>query len=129
MAKQLTNDKVLMGNVLPVQNLKQKFGENTNYLAVKTEDESGIHEEWLLFTKKELERTVLDIGGLTVLMKPGRVYHYNVGKRKSFIVKLVFNGCPQTVVIGRSIIERARKRAGRNPEDIPRQSKLADMLD
>lgn len=129
MAKQLTDAKVLMGNVIPVENLKHRFGENLNYLAVKTEDESGDNEEWLLFTKKELERTVLDMGGLTALMKPGRVYRYNVGKRRSFVVRLVFNGCPQTVLIGKSIVERARKRASRNPEDIPKQSKLADMLD
>ena len=129
MAKKLTSDPVLMGVVQPVENLKRRFGEKNRYSAVKVEQADGEHEEWLLFTDKELERSKLNIGPVGDGLKPGRIYPHVVGTRRSWMVKLMYGKTPQLVLIGSSVIERARTRARKNPEDIPAQSWLADKLD
>ena len=129
MALKLTNDKVLMGKVLPVFNLGKRKLESEKYFAVKIEDESGKKEEWLLFTEKELERTTIDMGYITEMWKPGRVHPHNIGGKKSYAVKLLVDNGVKTVLIGQSYLDRARERAKKNPEDIPSQSAIADLLD
>ena len=130
MVLKLTKDKVAMGTILPVQNLGKKINENLKYFALKIEDEDGKKEEWLLFTEKEInQRSELDMGYITDMWKPGRIHPHNVGKQKSYAVKILLESTPKTILIGKSVLETARKRAKRNPEDIPRQSRLSDLLD
>lgn len=129
MALELTGRKAVMGAVLPVHNLGRKPRENRKYFAVKVENEDGKKEEWLLFTEKELNRSELDMGRLTDMLKPGRLHPHVVGSRKSFAVKLVFEKDQKTVLIGESVLGTARNRARKNPEDIPCQSRFLDMLD
>lgn len=129
MALKLTRQKVVMGAVLPVHNLGKKPRENKKYFAVKVENEDGKKEEWLLFTEKELNRSELNMGYLTDMLKPGRIHPHVVGSKKSFAVKLLFGNSPKTVLIGKSVLETARNRARRNPEDIPQQSRFLDMID
>lgn len=119
----------MMGFAIPVANKGRKPHEKSLYFALKVEDQTGKKEEWLLFTKKELERSVLDMGLVTEAWKPGRVYPHVVGSRKSFAVKIVTDAGAKAYLIGASVLESARKRALKNPEDVPKQSILDDMMD
>ena len=110
MAKQLNNVSVKMGTVIPVDNQDQKPTANSVYYALKVEDVTGKNEEWLLFTERELYEVLPEMTMWEGFQsgKKGRLFPCKISERQ---------------------IRVARHRALTNPEDIPDQSWISDMLD
>ena len=119
----------VMGKAIPVDNKDRRWGENGSYLAVKVEDETGGKEEWLLFTEKELECPTLFMGAVTDSMKAGRMFPCVTGGARRLAVKLETGGASKVVLLCHAVVERARRRAEKNLEDIPRQTLIGDILD
>ena len=53
-AKQLDDNKIVLGQMVRVANQEKKFNENELYVAVQVEDEDGENERCILFTEIEL---------------------------------------------------------------------------
>lgn len=135
MAYLLTDDEVKMGHVLEVGNQERNWQEASIYLALKVEEEDGEGERWLLFTGNEIHsRPVVGLGTLATQMKLGRLYPFAFGgrdRKACRVQRTARSGEREQVVLvfNSADIERARERAERNPEDVPKQSWLADKLD
>ena len=138
MAEQINTTKVRMGTVIPVRNLKQKFGAADVYYAVKVESEAGNPEMWLLLTAGELNRLpAYDCGDWADGLKKGRLYPFSkVGTASNkYILNIrATTGKPdeykdRTVIIGERLLSKSALRAAQNPEDIPEQDLLSDLLD
>lgn len=142
MAKMLTNDSVIIGYLLPMENMERTPSEKERYYALKIEDSSGKNEEWLLLTENEiLSRQIFSVEDLTKDWKLGRCFTTRIGRRTYSACriricetmsneKITFPGKTElTLLFTRSMISSGRKRREKNPEDIPRQCKLRDLLD
>lgn len=137
MAKQLTEDKVKMGYLLPVENLEKKPNENESYLAVKLENQTGEDEVWMLFSEKEISsRQTLELPDMDE-PKLGRAFRVGIGKRMYSAFALISckdlenwkKGEKKILLFSCRVLDRAKTRAKKNPEDIPTQSFLSDLLD
>lgn len=143
MAEHLNNRKIEMGVALPVKNQQPAFGAAAKYYALKVECEGGDPEYWLLFTEKELYSLPLRKGSSwSKDLKLGRLFELSLpGKDSStpsfgqFLcrIKRPVRGTEEyeEVLVWASgkKMNVALERAKRNPEDIPKQSWLQDMMD
>lgn len=139
MAKQLNNVPVKMGTVIPVDNQDQKPTASSVYYALKVEDVTGKNEEWLLFTERELYEVLPEMTMWEGFQsgKKGRLFPcYRQDRMPQYITMIerpARNDVNVYVTVAVKISERqirvARHRALTNPEDIPEQSWIGDMLD
>lgn len=131
MAKTITDKKVKMGRLIPVENQNPLLNAKNVYYALKTENEKGNDEKWLLLTENEISsRTRLDMGEASKSWKVGRIYPHNVGKKKGFAMKVeLLDGTEQVLLFGESWFRTGLARANRNPEDVPKVSWLEDLKD
>lgn len=131
MAEKLDDSKVRMGTVIAVRNLERGRFESEKYFALKVEDSDGGHEHWLLFTGHELSLfTLFTVEKLTDNLKEGRMYAISGRKGvQSYLTRISCGGEEQVVRIPAHLHAVAMKRAEENPEDIPSQSFLSDLMD
>jgi hypothetical protein len=141
MANQLNNAKVEMGRAIPVQNTNKARLATDKYYAIKLEDFSGEVENWFLFTRHEIDSFQRMDFDLASEMKRGRIY--NCSKTESseklgsikYLISIEFPDSEdqeytlETIMIPAGVALKGMKRAEKNPEDIPSQSALSDLLD
>lgn len=128
MAEQLDREKVRMGNMILMRNEKRRTNENSEYFALKVENEDGGRERWLLLTRTECARLARFSGSLVNAMKPGRLYAACDRRGPLYLVR-IGNWKESAVRISTYWLARMEARARKNPEDLPKQGKLADLLD
>ena len=141
-AEKLDSTPVRMGYVIPIRNQNKHMLACDTYFAVKTEDITGKREEWLMFSESELyfRPRVLIQGDILDGLKLGRLYGWGEETPTgyaSYIVRLMppkswldrWGTRPATVLIPYKTYLRALTRTRKNPEDIPSQSRLGDLLD
>lgn len=128
MAEHLDKNRIEMGSLLLVKNLKRHPNENKQYYALKVENYLGDNEEWLLFTEREFRTQFKPFWVETVTdeLKNGRMLQIN---NDSFLLNVKHGDKVNPFKITRRLHDLALTRAKRNPEDIPAQSKIADLLD
>ena len=131
MAKKLDNTKVGMGVLIHVANLKRKPAANEDYYALKVEMLDGKNEHWLLFTQADLVRHKVEIKGITDQMKLGRLYPdgLSLPTTKTCYVRFRDGDTEKTILLTDYHYRLAKARAERNPEDIPSQSFISDLMD
>ena len=141
MANQLNNAKVEMGRAIPVQNTNKARLATDKYYAIKLEDVSGAVENWFLFTRHEIDSFPRMCFDLAAAMKRGRIYtctKQDTLDNNGAIRYLIAIELPDeadetytlvTIMIPAGVALKGMKRAEKNPEDIPQQSILSDMLD
>lgn len=116
------------GNLIKVANTRKAPAANDTYLMTYIEDLDGGNERPALLTFREFNtaaRAELPFG-----MVKGRLYPVVVGRRSLSAVLLVTaDGGRHTLLLPAAAIARWEARARRNPEDIPRKSLIADLLD
>jgi hypothetical protein len=141
MATQLNNVKIEMGRAIPMKNTNKARLATDKYYAIKVEDLSGEVENWLLFTRHEIDSFQRMSFDLADKMKRGRIY--NCTKVESlenngairYLIAIEFPDeadevyTLETIMIPAGVALKGMKRAEKNPEDIPQQSALADMMD
>ena len=129
MAKQLDNEKVKMGNLIKVENLDRKHNRETyTHYAMKVEDENGDNERWLLFTEKQVMGVSKMLSRVSSFLKAGRLYPSVRNGKTSYYVK-VANRNNEVWTVTERLLKTAEDRALRHSEDIPKQSRLADLMD
>lgn len=134
MANQIDNEKVKMGNLIKVENTeRQAPNETFSHYALKVEDADGKNERWLLFTpRQEMAISKIVSVEIAALMKPGRIYkglkiH---GKRPMALCRIGNqNDGNEIWAFTANQIKTAERRAQKNPEDVPKQGILSNMLD
>ena len=132
MAVQLTDEKMKMGSLVPVQNLTPKLNASTTYYNLKVEDEDGGNERILLITPSGVERLKrFKLGEWQSMMKPGRLYEFSRygHKEKCYLVLIRVKGEDRVVRVGEWYLRDGLQRALANPEDVIKQSFLADAMD
>lgn len=134
MAKQIDNEKVKMGNLIKVENLNRKAPNATLiHYALKIEDSDGGNERWILFTERQkMAISKIVSCEISELMKPGRIYKgvKQSGQKPVALCRIGnLNGGFEIWILTSKQIATAERRAKCNPEDIPKQSKLSDLLD
>lgn len=141
MATLLNDAKVEMGRALPVQNTNKARLATDKYYAVKLEDITGEVENWYLFTRHEIDTFPRMCFDLADEMKRGRIY--TCTKQESldnkgairYLISIEFPDTEdkeyklETIMIPAGILLKGMKRAEKNPEDIPSQSLLQDLMD
>lgn len=130
MAKMLTDASVKMGVFLPVENQRPHRLAAGKYLALKVEAEDGGSERWLLFTEKEaIALRPVGGGSWRDSLKAGRLYPISIFGKTGYLLVAKLGELVNTLFITEAMIQRALDRAARNPEDVPKMSRLADMMD
>lgn len=137
MAEQLNDSPIVMGRAIPVKNTNKARLAQDKYYAIKTEDLSGECETWLLFTRHEIDNFPRVNFDLADKMKLGRIYSLVPAEKETirYIIKLEFPDTEDkeyaeaTIIIPVGVALKGLRRADKNKEDIPAQSKLQDMLD
>lgn len=141
MAKQLNNVQIEMGVAIPMQNTNKARLATDKYYAIKVEDLSGTTESWLLFTRHEIDSFPRMSFDLADKMKRGRIYNCTKTEaleNKGAIRYLIAIEFPdendeeytlETIMIPAGVALKGMKRAEKNPEDIPTQSLISDVLD
>lgn len=141
MAEQLNTVSIEMGRAIPMKNTNKARLATDKYYAIKVEDLSGTVEHWLLFTRHEIDSFTRIDFDLTDKMKRGRLYNCSKSTAKDdnysirYIIALEFPDEEdkeyklETIMIPAGVALKGMRRAERNPEDIPAQSVLADMMD
>lgn len=103
---------------------------DTNYYGVYIESINGKHERCIVLTEKELERTSKiisrDLNSDIVL---GRMYNAIIRIAEGYIIKMSLDKKEFIVCITPAKLKVWLSRAYKNPQYIPKKSKLADMLD
>ena len=103
---------------------------DTNYYGVYIESINGKHERCMVLTEKELERTSRivskDLNDDIVL---GRMYNATIRGTEGYIIKMSLDKEEFIVCITSAKLKVWLSRAYKNPQYIPKKSKLADMLD
>lgn len=141
MAEQLNTVAIEMGRAIPMKNTNKARLATDKYYAIKVEDLSGTVENWLLFTRHEIDTFPRMVFDLADEMKRGRIY--TCTKKESldnngairYLIAIEFpdeadeNYTLETIMIPAGIALKGMKRAEKNPEDIPQQSIVSDMLD
>lgn len=121
--------KVKMGVWYEVPNTQRRNGENSEYMAIKVENETGENERWLMFTKSEWERLpsiqLYSPGCENNGMKSGRLFTCCKNGINQFIMHS--GGC--LTLISFKKLAKAEERARKNQEDQPKQNWLEDLLD
>lgn len=132
MAIVLTKDQLVVnGQFIKVQNDKIKYKtEAKEYYALWTIDESSNDETCLLFTAGEINKAKLLGGTLGNVLKYGKLYTYGkILTYPKYIVKVTWtNGKDAILQFSQSVIEKARKRAEENIEDIPKKKWIYDKI-
>ena len=130
-AKKIDDLKVVLGQMIKVQNQDKKKFQNNDYIAIQVEDENGDNECCLLFTQIELsDMPKISSKLLEQNMIVGRLYSFIIGNKKSFIVILINrNGQKKIYRISGKKLNIAYKRALNNPQDLTKKSLLTDMFD
>ena len=128
-----------MGHLYKVANTRKKSTANAWYYAVKLEDADTGEEFWAMFTECQwvsftafwapkkywLREALGKLGQFRKMPRNGKngiIVTIDVSHVKK-------DGQALIVQITESALLKARARAEKNPEDIPYQSKLADLLD
>lgn len=143
MAQMIDDTPVKMGYLIPVRNTQRVSTlEGTEYYALKVEDFRGDDERWLLLTEGDvrgLSPRVED--GSTRDWKPGRIMVRMATRSRcwSNLLKVVLpkvlnpgkDEAERTVLVclPEAKLARGLARAKDNPEDVPSQGILADMMD
>ena len=130
-AKQIDEFKVVLGQMIKVQNQDKRNLQCENYIAVQVEDEDGENERCLLFTEIQLaDMPKITSKLLQKNMVAGRLYSFVIGRHKAFVVKM-FNryGDEKTFRISPKKLQLAQKRAVKNPQDLTKKSWLTDLAD
>lgn len=137
MATQLNDAKIVMGRAIPVQNSNKARLAQDKYYAIKTEDLSGEVEQWLMYTRYEIDSFCRIDFDLADSMKLGRIY--NITPRDKNTIKYIIKiEVPDeedkeytevVVMIPSGVALKGLRRAEKNPEDVPAQSVISDMLD
>lgn len=125
------NLKVVLGQMIKVQNKEKKNLENDDYIAVQVEDQNGYNERCLLFTEIQLsDMPKVDSKFLNDNLVNGRLYSFVIGKQKSFLIKM-FNRYKQDKIYRVSFakLKKAQKRALNNPQDLTKKNWLTDLTD
>lgn len=132
MAIVLTKDQLVVnGQFIKVQNDKIKYkAEAKEYYALWTIDELSNNETCLLFTASEINKAKLLGGTLGNVLKYGKLYTYGkILTYPNYIVKVAWtNGKDAILQFSQSVIEKARKRAEENIEDIPKKKWIYDKI-
>ena len=130
-AKQIDEFKVVLGQMIKVQNQDKKNLQCENYIAVQVEDEDGENERCLLFTEIQLaDMPKMTSKLLQKNMVVGRLYSFVIGCHKAFVVKM-FNrsGDEKIFRISPKKLQLSQKRAMKNPQDLTKKSWLTDLAD
>ena len=130
-AKQLDENKVVLGQAVKVANQEQKMNENEVYLAFQVEDENGLNERCILFTEIEfsdLEKITFDFAFNK--MVDGRIYSAVIDKKPTNLVKLANGeGDKKIYRISATQLKTAEERALKNPEDLTKKNFFTDLKD
>ena len=142
--KQLTDDKVKMGVLLPVENLKRDFGQLATYTVMHVQTNDN-REFPLLFTDTEIRRRFREVHGkMFESIKPGHLHLLSISSgsaldttvksssvaRSGFVTKIVFSKREaHYFLIPGKLIDKARARAEKQKENIPRKSLLTNLFD
>lgn len=137
MPKQLNDAKIVMGRAIPMQNSNKARLANDKYYAIKTEDISGDVEQWLMFTRLEIDKFPRVNFDMADNMKLGRIYNISPADKDTvrYIISIEVPDEADkeyskiTIMIPAGVALKGLRRAKKNPEDIPEQSMLADLLD
>lgn len=130
-AKQITNDKVVLGKMIKVENQNKRHFENDYYVAVQVEDQDGQNERCLLFTQIELsDISKINSNFLMEKMVTGRIYNFSIGRSNLFLVKLKNYQDGEIIIrLTKTKLANAQKRAKNNPQDLTKKSWLVDLAD
>ena len=134
MAKQIDDEKIKMGNLIKVENTeRQAPNETFSHYALKVENADGKNERWLLFTpRQQMAISKICSVEIAALMKPGRIYKgvKIQGKRLMALCRIGNqNGGNEIWALTANQIKTAEKRAKKNPEDVPKQGILSNLMD
>ena len=130
-AKILDNAKVVLGQMIKVQNQNKKPTQNVNYIAIQVEDEDGNEQRCLLFTEIELsDMKQIRSKFLMDNLVAGRIYKFVIGNSNTFIMKIINrNGEQKILRINKSKLKKAQFRAYKNEQDLTKKDWLTDLLD
>ena len=130
-AKQLDDNKIVMGQMVRVANLQKKFNENEQYIAIQVEDENGKNERCLLFTEIELsDMEKINFKFAFDNMKSGRLYSATIDRKPTYLVKLSNDNEKEMIYrISPTQLTAAEERAKRNPEDLTKKSWFTNLKD
>lgn len=134
MAKQIDNEKIKMGNLIKVENTeRQAPNETFSHYALKVEDADGKNERWLLFTPRQFQAASTFISyNLADLMKSGRLYKaFKYGTNRVWYYCRIGNQDSGSLLLKLTArqLATAEARATKNPEDVPKQGILSDLMD
>ena len=135
MAEKLDKTPVKMGYVIPMKNTKRRFAEDEMYYAIKFEDSTGKNEFWALFTDRSIAKfRPARIEDGKSEHKTGRLLYrhtVNGGRTWRTFVMLVMPGYskPTMYAVTDNVLNSGVQRAGRNPEDLPKQGWFSDLKD
>ena len=130
-AKIIDNSKVVLGQMVKVQNQNKRNLQNDNYIAIQVEDQDGNNERCLLFTEIELaDMPKIESSLLDKNMIAGRIYVFVIGKRTMFLIKVInSSGQNKILRIGVNKFKIAQKRSLKNKQDLTKKSFLTDIMD
>lgn len=130
-AKQIDDLKIVLGQMIKVQNQNKRNLQNDSYIAVQVQDEDGQNERCLLFTEIELsDMPKVKSEFLMQKMVEGRIYSFCIGMKQLFLLKMS-NRTETSMIfrISKRKLEIAEKRAMKNPQDLTKKSWLTDLRD
>lgn len=130
-AKQLDDNKIVMGQMVRVANLQKKFNENEQYIAIQVEDEDGNNERCLLFTEIELsDMEKITFNFASEKMVTGRLYSAIIDRKSTFLIKLSNDFETEAIYrISPTQLTAAEERAKRNPEDLTKKGWFTNLTD
>lgn len=124
--------KVEMGTFLPVINRNPFPTAAREYIVVHGQCGDVGAEFPLMFTAHELTKVVRSVQcDYFNTSKPGHFHYIKAGKTCGYFVRMrpTQRGELKLYFVCTSTYERAKRRAERNPEDVPKKSFLTDLLD
>jgi len=131
--QRLDDDKVAMGTLLRVSNLHpEEHTKLTTFEVMHVQNCDG-KEFALAFSPYEADKYFIPVmSELFSNIKPGHLYPFNLGKKRyGFIVKCRTSDKAdwELCFVSGYIVRRAKQRAERNPEDIPKKSMFTNLFD
>ena len=122
--------KVVLGQLIKVNNLKKKNNENNIYVTLQVQDENGKNERCLLFTQIEISDMETIRASFLDKLVQGRIYQCLIGKRPTNIIKVCnYYGETKYLRLSNTQLLKAEKRAQRNKEDLTKKSFITNLMD
>lgn len=122
--------KVQLGTLIKVQNKNRRKFQNQHYVALQVEDLSGQKQFCILFTQIQLaDMQKIQAQWMQKELIFGRIYPIVINRRQTNLIKIKNDNIVHILRVSNTQLNKAEKRAAKNPQDLTKKSLLTDLFD